>query len=330
MSQLFSDLSRKRAIYSFDSRHNAYLNFPTANSTERRIDLKVACIPALNEERTIAITVIGCQKHVDRVIVCDDGSSDMTGEIAERLGADVIRHDRNMGKGEALRSLFEAARKLGTDVMVTIDADGQNDPHEIPRLLEAMGKGETDIVIGSRFLEGGANVPQHRRVVNRLLNLVTLEGVSDTQSGFRAYGKKALQRIVPAEMGMGVDSQILMDAASDGLRIVEVPITVSYGIGKTSKLNPVHHTLDVGLSVVKLTSIRHPLVFYGVPGLALVLAGLYYLYRTITLFSEQQFVTTLTLTYGLIAFSVTMLGLLALFTGVILFTISTVVRKGQS
>jgi glycosyltransferase involved in cell wall biosynthesis len=290
---------------------------------------RVACIPAYNEERTIAMVVIECQAFVDRVIVCDDGSQDMTSDIASRLGAEVIRHDRNMGKGQALRSLFLAVRKLGCDMMITVDADAQHDPKEIPKLLAPLESGEADIVIGSRFLESKGSVPQHRLVVNKLFNLMTLDGISDTQSGFRAYGKKAIQRILPAEAGMGVDSEILMDAASDGLRIVEVPITVSYGVGKTSKLNPVHHSLDVIFSIVKLTSIRHPLIFYGSPGAALVVVGLYYFYRTVTLFSSQQQITTLTLTYGLIAFSVTIFGLLALFTGVILFTISSVVRKSQ-
>jgi glycosyltransferase involved in cell wall biosynthesis len=292
--------------------------------------LKVACIPALNEERTIAMMVLGCQRYVDRVIVCDDGSSDMTSEIAKRLGAQVIRHDTNVGKGEALRSLFKAAKSLGADVMVTIDGDAQHDPNEIPKLLKAMEETGADIVIGSRFLEGGESVPGHRRVVNRLLNVMTLDGVSDTQSGFRAYGKRAVDDLLPAERGMGVDSEILIDAAAGGLTIVEVPIAVSYGVGVTSKLNPAHHTLDVGFSLIKLTSIRHPLLFYGVPGAALVLVGVYYLVRTVTLFSEQQVVTNLTLTYGLLAFSITLFGLLALFTGVILFTVSTLVRKGQA
>jgi len=275
------------------------------------------------------MVVVGCQAHVDKVVVCDDGSEDMTAEIARKLGAEVIRHDRNMGKGQALRSLFISARKLGCDAMITVDADAQHDPNEIPKLLAPLESGDADIVIGSRFLQGKGSVPDHRRVVNKLFNLLTMDGVSDTQSGFRAYGKKAIQRILPAEAGMGADSEILMDAASDGLRIVEVPITVSYGIGKTSKLNPAHHSLDVFFSILKITSIRHPLVFYGIPGTSLLLVGLYYFYRTISLFSAQQQITTLTLTYGLVAFAITIFGLLALFTGVILFTISSVVRKSQ-
>jgi glycosyltransferase involved in cell wall biosynthesis len=293
--------------------------------------LRVACIPAYNEERTIAKVVVGCQRNVDRVIVCDDGSNDMTAEIAERLGADVVRHPSNMGKGEALRTLFKAARNLGADVMVTIDADAQHDPVEIPQLLKELEKGAADIVIGSRFLGTGnsENVPSHRRVMNKLFNAMTVEGITDTQSGFRAYDKKAIDSIIPGEAGMGADSEILIDAASGGLIIEEVPIHVSYGIGRTSKLNPAHHSLDVLFSLVKLVSIRHPLLFYGIPGLALLTSGIYYSYKTLALFSRSQVISTLMLTYGFLAFALAIIGLLALFTAVILFTISTVIRKGS-
>jgi len=290
--------------------------------------MKVACIPAYNEERAIAPVVVGAMKYVDKVVVCDDGSTDMTGQIAERLGALVIRHERNMGKGEALRSLFRVARELDADVMVTLDGDGQHNPHDIPVLLEALESHGADIVVGSRFIRNRKDVPAHRRFGNRLLNLFTSRAVSDTQSGFRAYSRNAIRRINPSEMGMGVDSEILIDASRLGLKIVEVPISVRYDLGKTSTHNPVFHTLDVIFSVIKLTSIRHPLIFYGIPGLLFVAAGLYFVYRALVLFGEQQIITNLTMTYGLLAFAFTLLGLLTLFTGIILFTLSTLIRKG--
>ncbi|MDV3243540.1 MAG: glycosyltransferase family 2 protein [Nitrososphaerales archaeon] len=291
--------------------------------------MRVACIPAYNEERTIAKVVIAAQRQVDQVIVCDDGSSDMTGTIAGRLGARVIRHERNMGKGEALRSLFLASREAVADVMVTIDGDGQHDPDEIPQLLDALGREKADVVIGSRFIENSGGVPTHRRFGNRVLNAFTVPGISDTQSGFRAYNKRAIETLLPAEMGMGVDSEILMDAMARGLRVVEIPASVKYGIGKTSTHNPVFHTLDVMMSAVKLTSIRHPLIFYGLPGLALIVAGLFYAYHAIVLFSTQQAITNITMTYELIGFALTLVGLLAFFTGIMLFTMSTLVRKGE-
>ena len=84
----------------------------------------VVAIPAFNVEKSIAKVVLEAQKYVDVVVVCDDGSEDFTGEIAERLGADVVRHERNLGEGAALRSLFDAGRKISADVLVTLDADG--------------------------------------------------------------------------------------------------------------------------------------------------------------------------------------------------------------
>ena len=109
-------------------------------------------VVALKEVLTIAKVVLEAGRHVDRVIVCDDGSTDITAEIAEAWGAEVIRRERNMGYGAAIGSLFRRAREVGSDVMVTLDADGQHDPDYIPRLIEPVMRGEADIIIGSRFL----------------------------------------------------------------------------------------------------------------------------------------------------------------------------------
>lgn len=260
------------------------------------------------------------------MIVCDDGSSDLTGVIAEKLGAKVIRHERNMGKGEALRSLFLAAREANADAMVSIDGDGQHYASEIPRLVGPILDGTADVIVGSRFLADEV-IPGYRRVGNRMLNALTAKEITDTQSGFRAYGKKAIDTILPAEMGMGVDSEVMMEAFRSGMRVAEVPISVSYGEGKTSTHNPIFHTLDVVFSVIKITSIRHPLLFYGLPGLAILGTGLYFVFHTLQLFQQQATITNLTLTYGIIAGGLVMLGLLVLFTGIILFSMVTVVRK---
>ncbi len=289
--------------------------------------LRVACIPALNEERTIGKVILLAQAQVDQVLVCDDGSEDFTGPLSEKLGARVVRHSRNMGKGEAMRSLFSACREMGADIMVTLDGDGQHDPREIPALIAPIEKGEADIVIGARFHEKNREIPGYRKTGNKLLNAVTLSGISDTQSGFRAYSRVALERIRPAEMGMGVDSQILMDASRQGLRLIEVPVSVSYGVGKTSTYNPIYHTMDVIISAVKVTSIRHPLLFYGIPGLGISLLGLYFVIHAFLLFTAQQTISNVTMVYALMGFSIGIFGLFTFFTGIILFTMATVVRK---
>jgi len=285
----------------------------------------VVCISAFNEEKTIAKVVLGARHNSDVVIVCDDGSQDMTGEIAEQLGAILIRHERNMGKGEALRSLFGAAQKANADIMVTIDGDGQHDPKEIPRLADVVAKGNADIVIGSRFL-GDSAIPRHRGFGNKLLNAITTPEVTDTQSGLRAYSRTAIEKILPAEMGMGVDSEILVDAKRAGLKVLEVPASVSYGIGKTSTHNPLFHALDAIFTILKLTSIRHPMLFFGIPGFAILSAGIYFIIKASESFQAYG-ITQLTLVNGMIAFALSVFGALTLFTGIILFTVSTLIRK---
>jgi glycosyltransferase involved in cell wall biosynthesis len=292
--------------------------------------LRVACIPAFDEEKTIGKVVTLARPFVDRVLVCDDGSRDMTAAVAEKLGANVIRHEQNLGKGEAFRSLFSACRDMGADIMITLDGDDQHDPTEIPKLVDPIAKGYADVVIGARFHGDNKDIPTYRKAGNRLLNAVTVGGVSDTQSGFRAYSKKAIQALRPSESGMGVDSEILMDASRQGLRVMEVPISVRYGIGKTSTHNPVVHTMDVLTSAIKLTSIRHPMTFYGIPGLVITLFGLYFVAHAYLLFLGQQTISNLVITYALMGFSIGIFGLFTFFTGIILFTLSTVLRKGAA
>lgn len=291
--------------------------------------LVVAAIPAFNEEKTIARVVLVAQRHADKVIVCNDGSQDLTGIIAERLGAEIINHQTNMGKGEALRSIFEAAKKMEADVLVTLDGDGQHDADEIPKLVKLVEEGAADIVVGSRFVGLKSSIPRHREFGNKVLTRVIGEEIRDTQSGFRAYSRRAIQSIVPAEMGMGVDSEILMEAVDKGLQIIEVPISVKYGIGKTSTHNPFYHSLDVFFSIIKLTSIRHPLLFYGGTGLLLMAVGVYFAFRTANFYLTFKVLDSVTIFGGILAFFFGMIGLLAFFTGIILFVMTTIVRKGS-
>ena len=113
----------------------------------------VVGIPAFNEEKTIARVVLEARKYADIVVVCDDGSSDLTGEIAENLGAVVIHHEHNCGYGAAMQSLFKKARELKADVLVTLDSDGQHNPAEIPRLVKPIEDGDAEVVLGSRFVD---------------------------------------------------------------------------------------------------------------------------------------------------------------------------------
>ena len=131
----------------------------------------------------------------DRVVVCDDGSDDKTSEVADAAGANVIKHDRNFGKGEALQSLFKFARHSNFETVVTIDGDGQFLPEEIPKLVKRIDSGESDIVIGYRF-DDSEEMPNYRKFGNKMLdkmtNMVAELSVRDTQSGFRAYSKNII------------------------------------------------------------------------------------------------------------------------------------------
>jgi len=220
--------------------------------------LILACIPAYNEEKVIKRVVLQCMKYVDKVAICDDGSQDATAAVAERLGVIVRQNEKNIGKGAALSALFRVARELQSDVTITLDADGQHDPREIPKLIKPILNSSADVVIGSRYIKE-VNVPLLRRfgsqILNILVNLFSKGRISDTQSGYRAYSKKALEALEVTEKGMGVDSQLLIDALRNGLNIVEVHIAGIYE-GDTSTYNPVRHGLTVLLSTVKVTVMR--------------------------------------------------------------------------
>ena len=118
--------------------------------------LIIACIPAYNEERTLPTLVLNCKKYVNVVLVCDDGSTDSTLDVAKRAGADVIKHQKNLGKSAALRSLFKSAFNQGVDVLIRLDADGSHNHIDIPGLLEPILKlnKKVDVVISSRFMKG--------------------------------------------------------------------------------------------------------------------------------------------------------------------------------
>jgi len=241
----------------------------------------VAAIPAFNEEKTIAKVVLLARRHVDRVVVCDDGSTDLTAGIAEGFGATVIRHERNMGKGAAFKTALVYLKQLNPDIVVTLDADAQHDPDWIPRLLEPIIRGEADMVVGSRYVEGSEmDAPFYRRLGLKLVNSVSRKSgkgvVRDTQSGFRAYSAKVLDLMQQCEAGgYGVETEQLAVAVKNGLRVVEVPIAVRYkGLEKTSKRNPVRHGAELIGMALRLIVEERPLLLLGVPGALLTVLGM--------------------------------------------------------
>jgi len=299
----------------------------------------VACIPAYNEERNIAKVIVGAMSHVDQVIVCDDGSQDMTAKIAEKLGAIVVSHKRNLGYGAAIASLFETARQMKVDIMVTLDGDGQHDPSRIPAIIQPIIEGKAHIVVGSRFLDpsqskennNGNNLSSYRKfgikAITKISNIVTQTGLTDSQSGFRAYDRKAIQEIRVTEQGMGASTEILFRAQGNHFSILEVPISVDYSdTGETSTHNSVYHGVDVIISTIKFVSIDHPLRFYGIPGLACIAIAIYFGIIAIQTYTEGgRLITNVALTS--IGFLIT--GVVLMATAVILYVIINVVRDSR-
>ena len=192
----------------------------------------VAVIPAYNEEQFIADVVSRVKKYVDRVIVVDDGSTDQTAKRASEKGATVIIHERNMGKWIALQDGFREAIKRA-DIIVQLDGDGQHDPDEIPKFLKALE--ESDVVVGYRSKKG---MPIIRKISNfittTMLRLLFSLRVSDSQCGYRAYRRDALEKLMNVEAkGFEGETASLIMAKRLGLKIGEVPIKTIYGEEKS-------------------------------------------------------------------------------------------------
>ncbi len=239
----------------------------------------IVAMPAYNEEARIADIIAGAKLYVNCVLVVDDGSCDNTASIASSLDAMVVRHEVNKGYGKALQTIFSIARDLDVDELIIIDSDGQHDSNDIPRLLAELRNGN-DVVIGSRF-NGvkGEGIPLYRKIGMKVLDIATcLAGngleISDSQSGFRAYGKKAIDVIHIGEEGMSAGSEILVQISDYNLKVAEVPIRVRYDLGDTSSENPILHGVRVLVSILKLIILRRPLPFFGIPGGLLILLGL--------------------------------------------------------
>jgi glycosyltransferase involved in cell wall biosynthesis len=291
--------------------------------------MKIACIPAYNEELYIESLVKSTKNHVDQVVVCDDGSTDKTASIAKKAGAIVISHKTNKGYGSAIISLFNYARENNTDVMITIDGDGQHDPNQIPLLLNTITQHNVDVVIGSRFLNNTVEAPGYRqrgiKIITSTANYGTDLKISDSQSGFRAYSKNAINAIHPTEEGMSVSTEILLKISNKGLSLAEVPITISYD-GDTSQHNPISHGVSVIANTLKYISIKHPLKFYGIPGLLLIVAGIILGKLFLDAYLYDQVIFYGSLLGGVVLF---LFGTILSVTAVILFSMANLIRDNK-
>lgn len=291
----------------------------------------IVCIPAHNEELAIGSVVILAKKYADKVVVIDDYSKDNTAEIACLAGADVISHDTNKGYGGAIKTCFDVARAYDADKMVILDGDGQHNPEDIGSLIEKMEETGSDIVIGSRFIDGnGSNqkIPAYRKMGMKVLDIATMissgVNVTDSQSGFRAYSKRAINEICLDINGMGVGSEILIKAAEKNLKISEVPIYVRYDIKNTSSENPVTHGLSVLKSIVWLALQKRPMFFFILPGVVLSFAGVVLYAFMLHLFNVTGSYMTVYAALGVLCL---VFGAFSVFTGVSLMSIERITKK---
>ena len=285
-------------------------------------------IPAFNEEKNIAAIITKLADITDTIIVCNDGSSDLTSDIAEKMGAFVINHEKNLGYGAAIRSIFLKAKELDGDILVTFDADGQHRIEDIEKVTKPIIDQEADLVIGSRFLdESEKEVPQYRKVgikvITKITNASIKKQLTDSQSGFRAYSKKVLNELNPSELGMGISTEILIKASSKNFRITEVPIKILYA-GDTSTHNPVSHGSSVILSTIKYTSIEHPLKFYGIPSMILFIIGISFTYLSAEYYAE---IGRLNTNLTIIAAGTVLIAIVLLITSILLYSLVSVVRE---
>lgn len=321
-------------ISSVKSKTSMSQSIESANNNVLSRDDFIVAIPAYNEEVAIGSIVARCKKYADTVVVVDDGSTDHTAEIARLVGAEVSTHEKNGGYGTAIKTCFEVAKKRDAKAMVILDADGQHNPDEIPRLVDEMVKGKFDIVIGSRFVNGNGkaqNIPGYRKVGMQVLDTATKMGsgyhISDSQSGYRLYSRNAIQKIELKNDGMAAGSEILIQAAEKQLKISEVPINVRYDIENTSSQNPVYHGLTVLSNIVGLISHKHPLLFFCVPGSVLLVIGIASGIYAESLYLSTGFVSVFYTAFCAICI---LLAMFSMFTGLILQSIQSVIEQMKS
>jgi len=235
----------------------------------------LVAMPAYNEEKYIGSLVLRARKYADAVIVVDDGSTDATAETAALAGAIVIRHEQRQGKGAAVQAIFKEARKRDADVLALLDADFQHNPDELPLVIKPIQDGY-DLCIGARTAQAG-KTPRLRRLGQKVLLLmarsISSPHITDSESGYRAFSRRAVTEMALTENGFAIESEMLAQAAEKDLRTVEVPITNIY-TGDGSTLHPVRHGMGVLNRLIAMISMRRPLLFFGLFGGFFVLLGL--------------------------------------------------------
>lgn len=201
-------------------------------------------IPAFNEEQRITPVLLGAMQQLP-VLVIDDGSQDDTAAAARETGARVLRQVPNQGKGAALRRGFQEALESGYEAVITLDADGQHDPHEIPAFLELFEALKPDLVIGKRDFQ---QIPPVRRLANSLgrwsFSWAVGQAIPDNQSGYRLLSRRMMAAVLESrEAGFEFEVEMIVVCIQSGYALEWVPIRTIYR-DEGSHIQPLQHTLE--------------------------------------------------------------------------------------
>jgi len=287
-------------------------------------------MPLYNEEETVGSMVHLAKKYTEIVVCLDDGSSDNSGRIAKNCGAEVHSHRLNRGYGGALKSLFSIAKEKDVDILVVMDSDGQHNPEDIPKLVEPIDNGEADMVIGSRFVskEGETDMPSYRKlgikVITTASNLSSNLSIKDTQSGYRAFSRDALEKLRFESEGMELSIEMLDDADEKNIRVKEVPTKMRYDVPKGSNFTAISHGFTVLSYALISLSQKKPILVLGIPGVGLLATGAALGMRAINGVSDY---TNVTVGPGITAAWVGVIGISLIFAGVMLQSARSILKR---
>jgi glycosyltransferase involved in cell wall biosynthesis len=286
----------------------------------------LVAIPAHNEDRFIGSLVLKLRTQGRLVLVVDDGSTDATAAVAQAAGATVVSHASNLGKTAAVQTAFEHARTVGVDALVLLDGDSQHDPADVESLIAPVLNGEADMVLGSRFAGVRSRIPRWRVAGQHALTLATNLGsglnVSDSESGFRAFSKRAIEEMRFRGSGFAIEPETQFAAKQRGWKVVEVPIHVHYE--QPLKRNPIWHGFSQLDNILRLIAQHRPLLFFGGPGLLFLVAGLALGLTVVRIYDATS---QLAVGYSLITVLLVIVGMLAVFVGIMLHAIHGLIRE---